>query len=51
LRGAEGDAAIHLDCFSGFRRDRNDGAQALAAMNFSTTGAIFSRHLRPLKMP
>ena len=25
--------------------------QALAAMNFSTTGAIFSRHLRPLKIP
>ena len=26
-------------------------ASALAAMNFSTTGAILSRHLRPLKMP
>jgi hypothetical protein len=27
------------------------GIQSFAAMNFSTTGAIFSRHLRPLKMP
>ncbi len=33
------------------RMERICSYGACAAMNFSTTGAIFSRHLRPLKMP
>ena len=30
---------------------RREEFQSFASMNFSTTGAILSRHLRPLKMP
>ena len=52
-RGGAGRAQPRLDGRSEVAEDGKDLAppQALAAMNFSTTGAIFSRHLRPLKMP